>query len=391
MKGHIHKRVRTLKDGKSNTSWYIVLELPRKQDNKRNQKWYGSFNTRKEAEIALGNLLGEFSSNRFLQPSKLKISDFIDNNWLPSMKSQLKPSTFDSYKRNLKLHVLPSIGQIYLKDLNPQILNKLYADLMDSGNKNRQGGLSTKTIRYIHTTIHKFLEDAIDLDLINRNPAERAKPPKLKRSPEIKSWDSKELALFLDSARDHKYYVAFHLAALTGMRRGEVLGLRWSDIDFNLSRISIRQSLISVAYTLTFSTPKSHQARNIDLDENTVQLLIKYKQQQSKDITQNGLNSEYSELVFKNEFGSPIHPDSFSQAFEKCLQKTSLPKIRLHDLRHTHASIALKAGVPIKVITERLGHENPAFTLKQYVHVIPGMQKEAASLVASLITDSIGT
>lgn len=389
MKGHVHKRVRTLKNGKSNTAWYVVLELPRKEDNKRNQKWYGSFVTRKEAEIALGNLLGELSSNRFVQPSKLKISEFVTNIWLPSMKSQLKPSTFDSYERNLKLHVLPSIGQIYLKDLNPQMLNKLYTDLMHSGNRNREGGLSTKTIRYIHTTIHKFLEDAIDLDLINRNPAERAKPPKLKKSSEIKSWDSKELTMFLDSVRDHRYYVAFHLAALTGMRRGEVLGLRWSDIDFNQSRVSVRQSLISVAYKLNFSTPKSHQARNIDLDQTTVQLLIKHKELQSKDIVQNGISFEDNDLVFRNECGFPIHPDSFSQAFEKCLQKTGLPKIRLHDLRHTHASIALKAGVPIKVITERLGHENPAFTLKQYVHVIPGMQKEAASLVASLITNSI--
>ncbi len=205
----------------------------------------------------------------------------------------------------------------------------------------------------------------------------------------MKSWSASELATFLKVINEHRFHVAFHLASMTGMRRGEVLGLRWQDIDFGASRLAVRQSLVSVAYEIKLSSPKSHQARTIDLDRETMQLLIVHKEAQREEATSWGLGYQVSDLVFRSADGSPIHPDSFSQAFEVVVRNSRLPRIRLHDLRHTHASLALSAGVPVKVISERLGHESPAFTLKQYAHVIPGMQAEAASLVASIVKNSV--
>jgi integrase len=172
---------------------------------------------------------------------------------------------------------------------------------------------------------------------------------------------------------------------MTGMRRGEVLGLRWKDLDLDASRISVRQALVSVAYEVIITTPKNHHARTIDLDEGTVRRLREHRQRQQADRDEWGTDYQDNGLVFCKEDGSPIHPQTFSQSFERLQAKTDLPKIRLHDLRHTHASIALKAGVPVKVISERLGHENPAFTMKQYAHVIPGMQADAARVVAALV------
>jgi integrase len=150
----------------------------------------------------------------------------------------------------------------------------------------------------------------------------------------------------------------------------------------------VRHTLVSVNYAIQDSTPKTHQARTIDLDTHTVEQLRAHKRRQEGEPGAWGPGYQPSDLVFRREDGSPIHPDLFSQAFEKLVRDSRLPRVRLHDLRHTHATIALRAGVPVKVISERLGHEDPAFTMKQYAHVIPGMQAEAAALIAALVGGS---
>ena len=195
-----------------------------------------------------------------------------------------------------------------------------------------------------------------------------------------------QLSEFFSIVATHRLSAAFRVSAMTGMRRGEVLGLRWKDIDFDNARIHVRQAIVSVSYELIYSTPKNHRARVIDLDIKTVEVLRLHRKQQQVDRDEWGTDYLDSDLVFCKENGEPIHPQTYSQAFERIVAKGKLPAIRLHDLRHTHATIALRAGVPSKVISERLGHESPAFTLKQYAHVIPGMQAEAATLVADLIS-----
>jgi len=172
---------------------------------------------------------------------------------------------------------------------------------------------------------------------------------------------------------------------MTGMRRGEILGLRWCDVNLNRARLSVRQALVAVSYKVIHSTPKSHCARVIDLDAETVAQLRKHRQRQDDERVGWGSDYQDQDLVVAKENGEPIHPHTFSQTFERLVAKARSRPIRLHDLRHTHATLALKAGVGVKVISERLGHESPAFTLKQYAHVIPGIQAEAAAQVASLV------
>lgn len=240
----------------------------------------------------------------------------------------------------------------------------------------------------MHATLHKVLADAVDGGLLQSNPADKARPPKPRVSGhrEMQVWDANQLAQFLLHVEGHRLQAAFHLAAMTGMRRGEVLGLRWHDIDLGTNRIAIRHTLVSVAYEVQDSTPKTHQARVVDLDPGTIEQLRAHRSSQVTQQADWGDGYHESDLVFCREDGSPIHPDSFSQAFDAEVRRSGLPHIRLHDLRHTHASIALKAGISVKVISERLGHENPAFTMKQYAHVLPGMQAEAAALIAALVT-----
>jgi|SRR5579875_97391 integrase len=388
MKGHIHKRVHSMADGRETITWYAVVEAARGGDGRRRQKWHGGFRTRREAEAALAKILGDVASGRYVEPAKVSFSDWVTETWLPSMRTQLKVTTWATYEVNLRLHVLPRIGHQAVQAITSKTLNSLYADLLAAGNQHRPGGLNPKTVRNLHNMLHKAFADAVDLGLLPSNPAERAKPPKPNRmrASEMRCWDADQLGDFLAHIEGHRLRVAFYLAAMTGMRRGEVLGLRWCDIDMEASRLAVRHTLVPVGYQVKDSTPKTHQARVIDLDAGTVAELRAHSERQEEERRAWGPGYQGGhDLVFRREDGSPVHPHSLSQAFEALVRSSGLPRIRLHDLRHSHASIALRAGVPVKVVSERLGHEDPAFTLKQYAHVIPGMQAEAAAIVADLV------
>lgn len=389
MQGHIRKRVHQTKDGRQTVTWYVVVELDRDSDGKRRQKWYGGYRTRKEAEAARIEILHEVNTGTYIEPTSTTLDEWVRRAWLPLIADRAKPNTLDSYRRNLDLHVLPRLGQRQLRQITPAMLNQLYADLLSAGNLKTKAGLSAKTVSYVHTIIHKVLADAVDLGLVNVNVADRAKPPrpKARESKEIKSWTADELRRFLVLVEGHRLEAGWHVAAFTGMRRAEILGLRWRDLDLEARRLSVRQTLVSVGYEIVKSTPKTHQGGTIDLDPGTVERLRRHRVRQLREREEWGSDYHDNDLVFCREDGSPVHPHTFSQAFERIVARSELPRIPLHGLRHTHATIGLAIGVPAKVVTERLGHENVAFTLKQYAHVLPGMQAEAAKLIAEKITN----
>jgi integrase len=368
----------------------VVGDLGRDAAGKRRQKWHGGFHTRKEAEAARARIVTEMTCGMYVEPVSLTLDRWVHDHWLPTMKTRVKPSTFDSYRRNMELHVLPYLGTRPLRSLTPLALDQLYADLRDHGRRNAPGGLKPKTVRYVHTILHKALADAVDAGMLATNVAERAKPPRPQASApsEIRFWEAHQLALFLEVAYGDRLAAAWRLAAMTGMRRGEILGLRWSDVELGVPRISVRQALIAVGYEVITSTPKSHQARVIDLDAETAAHLRNHRARQSAETSEWGAAYDDRDLVFCKEDGTPVHPHTFSHAFGRLVKKSGLRRIRLHDLRHTHATLALRAGVPVKVVSERLGHDTPAFTLKQYAHVMPGMQAEAARSVAAIVDGS---
>lgn len=385
MRGHVHKRVRRNAAGKETVRWYVVVDLGTGESGRRKQKWHGGFDTRREAEVERAKIVSALHSGGYVAPDRLTVAEWVRQSWLPMTRTRVKPSTFDSYRANMETHVLPVLGSRALQLLTAPMLNTLYAELLSHGGE--RGPLAAKTVRYIHTIVHKALADAVDAGIIGANVAERAKPPRPDRSraPKIQCWEPAELAAFLESVKGTRLEAAWRLAAMTGMRRGEVLGLRWCDVDLERSRIAVRNAIVSVAYEVLESSPKSHQARVIDLDPTTTALLRSHRDRQERERIESGGEYDDHGLVVCAESGSPIHPHSFSQMFEKAVERAGLRQIRLHDLRHTHATIAVKAGVPVKVISERLGHESPAFTLKQYAHVVPGMQAEAAELIATVV------
>lgn len=381
MRGHVAK--------KGGRYYAVVYEGTDPATGRQRHRWHVGGATRKEAERVLTDLVKRQHDGDYRAPDRITFGTYLQDRWLPTKKAQLRASTFDSYERNLALHVIPTLGEVPIQRLTPEDLDELYARLLASGKLNGAGGgLSIKTVRYIHTIVRKALADAQRKGTVLRNVADLADPPKLSAAPkrEMRAWTAEELRAFLDETESQRLHPAFFLAANTGMRRGEVLGLSWADVDLDASRLSVHRALVSIAYELQLVDVKTATARRtVDLDGRTVAVLRNWRKRQLEERVLSGLRPEDATLVFAHPDGSPIHPDYFSQCFDRHLAKSALPRIRLHDLRHTHATILLKAGVPAKVVSERLGHANVAFTMNVYQHVLPGMQADAARIFGTVV------
>jgi integrase len=246
-------------------------------------------------------------------------------------------------------------------------------------------------VRYIHTIVHRALRDAVKWGRVVRNVADSADPPRAKdaRTPEMQTWSAAELARFLSAVQGTRHRSAWLVLATTGMRRGECLGLRWRDVDLDAGRLSIRQQVIAVDNRIVVSpSTKSGKARAVDLDAPTLAELRAHKARQAQELLPLGIRQGDDTLVFSKMDGRPYDPDNFSREFTRAIARRSeleLPAIRLHDLRHTWATLALGAGVPTKIVSERLGHRTTGITENIYSHVTPTMQIDAASKVAAMI------
>ena len=248
------------------------------------------------------------------------------------------------------------------------------------------GSLSATTVRHIHASLHRALRDAVRWGWTMRNSADQADPPKRSRSSTMRTWKAEEVKAFLSHVGDDRLHTAWLLLATTGMRRGEALGLRWDDLDLEDGWASTNQSLISVGYAIELSEPKTQRGRRrVALDATTAAALRDHRTRQLEECMAWGPAWENTGNVFVREDGSPIHPDAFSKQFNSRVATAGLPRIRLHDLRHTHATLALQAGIHPRVVSERLGHATIAITLDTYSHAIPAMEKAAADQVAALV------
>jgi integrase len=385
MQGHIHKRVRTCNNGRKSTLWYVVVDMPCDPEGERRQKWHGGFQTKKAAEAVRARLVHELTTGFYVEPSQMLLSEWLLDHWLPVHETRVKKTTYRAYRSAIVHHVNPRLGGVAIGKLTAQMLNGLYQQLLADGRCDGEGGLAPATVSNIHVVLRKALADAEDAGLIPRNPADKAKPPRPKsQGGELRYWTPGELREFLELLDGHRLEAAFHLLAMTGARRGEVAGLRWVDVDLDGARITIRQTLLNGDGEVYVSSPKSYRGRTVDLDQATVDKLREHRDRQQLEKAARR-RWEDSGFVFTREDGSAVNPATLTRAFRWIVDRSELPRIRLHDLRHTHASIAVKAGVPIGVVSERLGHASPEFTLHRYSHVMPGMQREAADAIARAV------
>ncbi len=377
----------------ANGTWYFVVDTA--VDGGRTQTRRRGFATRRAAKTALTKTLQDLAGQAYVPPSRQTLAAFLTDDWLPAIRTTVRASTFDSYERNMRLHVAQRfLGRVPLQRVDAAGLNKLYALLVAPA----PGGgrpLSARSVTYIHMILHRAFRDAIRWDRLVRNPCESADPPKVLKAHRstMRTWSGSELAQFLASVADHRLQAAWWLLATTGMRRGEVLGLGWDAVDLDGAVLSVRRTLVTTQARrqgepgMSWSQPKTEKGwRVVALDDATVAVLRSHRVRQLQERMLLGGAYDDQDLVVCQADGTPLHPKTLSYHFAQASRRAGLPVIRLHDLRHSHATLALKAGIHPRVVQERLGHANVGITLDTYSHVSMPMQAEAAARVAALMT-----
>jgi integrase len=378
MRGHVTKR----------GSGYAIRfdKGPDPVTGKRRQEYRSGFRTKKEAESALAELIGKAETGSLVERSRQSVREYLEE-WIEAIEATVRPSTLHSYRRNIRVHVIPRIGGVRLQALDGADLNLLYRQLLtpkaDGG-----AGLAPRTVRYIATILRRALKDAVRWSRLLRNPSDAADPPRPTAGRRIQYWDAGTLAEYLNRSRqaDDRYLPLWTLLATTGARRGEILGLRWQDVDLKAKTASIVQTVIAVDHEVQIGTPKTAKGRrSIVLDEGTVTELRRWRKRQAEERLLLGAGYRDHDLIFAKPTGEPLHPERVSREFVRRVERWDLPPLTLHGLRHTWATLALKAGVHPKVVQERLGHSTIAITLETYSHVTGSLHEEAAEQVADLI------
>lgn len=378
MKEHIHQRGKT---------WTFVIDVGKDDLGRRKQVSRGGFDSEGAARAAARKMLVKVEEDgRYLEPSKQRLGPFMER-WLASVRPSLRPSSYAVHRNLAHAHIVPRLGAVELRRLTPAQLNAFYGDLLSNGRRDGKGGLAPITVFRVHSTIRQALADAVRWGDLPRNVADLATHPRGKSEARMRVWSPSEVARFLEFVAGDRLTAAYLLLATTGMRRGEVLGLRWKDVDLQKSRLSVAQTVVTVDYQVQFSAPKTAAGRrSIALDAHTVEGLKEHRRRQLAERNQLGTPwPSGDDLVFSTVAGEPLHPNGFSDRFDRLVKNAQLPRITVHDLRHTHATIALQAGISPKVVSERLGHTTVSMTLDTYSHVIPAMQEDAAARVAALM------
>ena len=306
----------------------------------------------------------------------LTVGEYLET-WL-SGKHALKPSTQHHYRDALRLYLIPHLGHIRLLDLRAHHLDRFYAAIT-IGKRGRP--LSPSSIRRVHAALRSALNTAVKRRLIPYNPAEHVElAPENPKRP--KPWTLEQCRAFLDHIADDRLAVLYHLCLVTGMRRGEIAGLRWVDVDFDGRCLFVVQQIVDVRGQLVIGTPKTRKsARVLPLDEFSFMMICRHQEAQALERAAWGVAWQESGLVFTREDGRPLRPEFITRHFQALAEKAGLPRIRLHDLRHTNASMALAAGVELKVISERLGHSTLGITADLYTHVVPTVGRAAADRI----------
>lgn len=364
---------------RSKGTWTIWWDEPRGPDGKRRQRNKTFQGTKRHAQEKLNEILTSLDKGSYLQPNKMTVSDLLGQ-WLDNyVVINTRARTAEGYRMICEKHLIPNLGNIGVTQLQPTQVQSYYSKAMADGRTDGKGGLSARTVKHHHRVFSEALEYGIRKGLLARNILKQVTAPR-PVTQEMNTLSEYQVETLLAAARQTPYYHIIHLALFTGMRRSELLGLRWKDADMALSAVRVTQALHRLANQETvFTEPKTARSRrSVALSPAAVSDLREHyvKQKAIRDAL--GCPIADDDLVFANPDGSPLSPSTVSHAFSDLCQKAGIEGIRFHDLRHTHATMMMKRGVFPKVVQERLGHSSFAVTMDVYSHVVPGMQELAA-------------
>jgi integrase len=370
----------TQKQDPARGTWTFVVDVPG-PDGRRRQVRRRGFATKAAAADAERDLLRSVRTGRRVLAARTTFGDFLRDRWLPALDAdpRLKPTTKAGY-RNASRHLIRHLGAVRLDVLAGDDLERLYGEL-------RALGRSESLCHMVHVTAHKALGAAVRWRLVGFNPADDAAAP-AQAAPQPKAWTSEQVGRFLDVAADDRWAPLWRLAATTGMRRGELVGIRWSDLDLDRAALTVANNITVVDHILHDGTPKGNRARSLRLDGGTVAALRTWRRTQAGErLAMGGVWPDH-DLVFTWPDGSVVHPDVVTRTYKRLVAKAGLPLLRLHALRHAWATNALRAGVDVKDVATRLGHSSTRITHDIYVAPSSDRDAAAAELVAGLYGES---
>lgn len=370
MRGHIRKR---------GSTYSVVFDIGRDENGKRRQKWVSGFKTKKEAEKYLAEVINKIEKGTYVDDTEMTLAEYLEY-WLGTYaKQNVKESTFVSYATAIRKHIIPRLGNLQLKKLKPFHLQNYYSTLLE------EKVLSSTKVLYHHRILHEALKHAVQWHLIEYNPADAVEPPK-KNKYNAQIWDDKTAKEAIEKLKDSKVYIPVLLSLTTGMRLGEIAALTWDNVDFQNKVIYVDKTVIRINGKVSISDVKTEKSRrSIAISDFVIQELKKHLKKQKENKLKYGTNYVDTNFVCTHEDGRQQLPDYITKKFQKEIQKYGLPKVRFHDLRHTHASLLLKQGINPKVVSERLGHSSISITMDLYSHVVPELQREAARKIEELI------
>jgi integrase len=393
------KNAPKLRDGvmKRGHTWSYVIRVNDSETGISKPKWVGGFASEEAAKAARDEGRVKARRGEYIDRNRVTVTAYLDD-WIDSHAMEIKPRTLLDYRSCIRLYVTPRIGNLPIQAVRPSTITKLYRDLLTSGGRDGKP-LAVTTVTHLHAVLRKAFRDAVIVDeLIGSNHVERAKRPRVQAHEPVTVWTVAQLRVFLSTARQHRLSAFFHVAAYTGARRGELLNLRWADIDLAAKRITITGSTAVIAGERVNGTTKSGRTRVVSIDDETVAVLRQHRSDQAAEQLRvgdswRGIKDGY---VFTTGWGEPIYPDTVTSLITKLIRahnepdngprpKDQLPHARLHDLRHIHATTLLLSGVPVHVVAARLGHADPAITLRVYAHVIRTAEAAAADIFAQAV------
>jgi len=379
MTGHIRRR--------GAKSWELKFDAGADPLTGKRKTQYHSFKgTKREAEIALAKLIVSAAAGEYVDPSKLTIGAFLDNWENDWARGHLSPKTFERYVDLLKTHVRPRLGAARLQKIKPSDFVALYTELVQSGRKiqkdpKKMSGLSPQTVAYIHRILHRAFGHALTWGLISFNPLSGIEPPRAQRT-EIAILSEEHVKDVLRKLRGRPMYLIAALGLATGMRRGELLALRWKDIDLDRAKLQINRSLEQTKAGLRFKSPKTkHGRRSVSVPSSIVAELKAHRRSQTELRLALGLGKDPEDgLVFRRGTSEPLNPNSVSTEWRRLVATLGLPRVSLHAWRHTHASQLIASGMDILRISRRLGHSSPSITLDIYGHLFDTNDDHAAAV-----------
>jgi integrase len=372
MKGHIRER--------SPGRWVIVIDVHDGATGKRRRKWHSFAGTKRAAQIECAKLISELQSGISLDPARVTVAAYLDR-WLDHMRTLVSPRTLEVYGETVA-RIVPHIGNVALSKLRPDAVAAMYAAALKRW--------SPRTVHMMHRLVAQSLKQAVKWQLIALNPCDAVSPPRVERR-QMNVLDADATAEIIDAVRGHSLFMPIVLGISCGLRRGEVSALRWRDVDLDAGRLSIVASFEQTnGGVVRLKPPKSGRSRTVALPALAVEELRRYRLRQAEQLLQLGIRqSDQTHVCLQSNY-QPWAPRSLSSAFAKFIRANDLPRVRLHDLRHSHATHLLAANVHPKIVQERLGHANIATTMDLYTHVLPGMQDEAASRIDATLRTAFG-